>query len=128
MNRRNWIAIALSGLAGFLTAVFVSANTADAAEMCCVPGPGFAFCHKIVVGAQCGDHSGTCGAPCAGALASACADDHLCWGIPMDDPEAHCASLCGTDDDCVACADPDDPAARFVCQPFPAGGRWCAKE
>ena len=105
------------------------ATTADDDQaMCCVPGPGYAFCQKLAPGVACGDRGGTCGMSCTGQMASACADGLFCWATSRDDPAAHCASGCSTDADCEACADPADAEQRFICAPFPAGGRWCSRQ
>lgn len=102
-------------------------NSAGDQSMCCVPGPGFAFCNLIATGYACGDRGGACGDPCVGQLASACQDGLMCLALSLDDPQAHCGSQCGTDADCEDCVDPGNADLDFVCKPFGPGGRFCAR-
>jgi hypothetical protein len=97
-------------------------NGTDGRDMCCVWGSTANWCQKTAAaGVSCGDHTGTCGTSCAGALSSACADSNICMGWGEDDPNAVCGSQCTTDSDCDACGAPGD----FECVPIATGETFC---
>lgn len=102
----------------------------DGRDMCCIRWiDGYNRCMKTAaVGVSCGDHTGTCGTSCAGALYSACTNDHICIFWPQDDPTALCGSPCTTDADCNTCDDPGDPGAAFECVPIGTGDTYCFKK
>jgi hypothetical protein len=78
-------------------------------------------------GVSCGDHTGTCGAACSGALNSACAAGNVCRYLFEDDPAPLCGSECTSDADCGSCADASDPGAVFACVQVEAGLSFCTK-
>jgi len=97
-------------------------NGADGRDMCCVWGDPANWCQKTAAaGVSCGDHSGTCGTSCAGALSSACADGNICMGWAEDDPNAVCGSRCTADAECDLCGTP----GTYECLLIGTGESFC---
>jgi hypothetical protein len=90
---------------------------------CC----SYNVCKEIGDGCQCGDNTGTCGAPCACQLDTACAPGYRCLYSEsnLDDPRAHCSKPCATDRECWDSCSTDIRGADFRCEALPGTDKVC---